>query len=255
MKATRSSTTTTPRPSKRTVCGSVSVDDRLHQLQELRVKAKQTLTEGDLDAWFVALGQAIRAAAQLRKYLLAHPVVALKNASLRPLISQLVEVDDDDDESIAPEVFFSRFGPKDYFARLVEVNTLVVPVSFPKTLSAFCEEARQCYALGLDIAVHSLSRTILEVAVNDIATRLGRIPANSVTNEKNRPIMMRRRVRAIAGKRHEEVYTHYRRLCAVVHGRSLASGRGALTTLVETHSFVSLLYQHNAYRLNQREQK
>src|SRR5690606_13676901 len=124
------------------------------------------------------------------------------------------------------EIFFGRFGPKDYFARLVEVNTLVVSVSFPAALAAFCEEARQSYALGLDVAVHSLSRTILEVALNDIVTRLARKPRNPGKSEKRQPTVKQRGL-SVPGERGDEVYGPYRRLCAIIHGVSLGSEQGA----------------------------
>src|ERR1035438_1843409 len=71
-------------------------------------------------------------------------------------------------------MLYSWFSDRDYALGLSRVNTLISPITIPPELRAFVEEARQCYALSQSNAVYSLSRTILEAAVNDLCVRTRR---------------------------------------------------------------------------------
>src|ERR1017187_5379525 len=73
-------------------------------------------------------------------------------------------------------MLYSWFSDRDYALGLSRVNTLISPIAIPPELRTFVEEARQCYALSQSNAVYSLSRTILEAAVNDLCVRTRRMP-------------------------------------------------------------------------------
>jgi hypothetical protein len=243
MNSVKSTSSTVPSPSRTNRIPS-SIDDHLKELRRLQTIAKQTLDNDDFEGWIRALPSVMLAAEKLRKHLLKSPIVALRDSDLRQFLPKVEIGEFDDVKEVSSNFFAERFDPTDYFTRLLKVNTLVLPVEFPQMLSRFCEEARQCYSLGLDIAMLSLCRMVLEVAINDIAKRVGQLSANQSPG-------MRTRMRWIAGKAgHHKVYKHYESLCEIVHGRSLGGDRNALTFLTTTLGLVSWLYERNAGRIS-----
>jgi hypothetical protein len=119
------------------------------------------------------------------------------------------------------------------------VSVVVTPFKIPSNLRHFLDEARQCYGLGQFAAVQSLSRTILEVAVNDIAVRIGRMPRKFTEGA------MSKRIRWVSGNQSKQIYAHYRELCTVVHGQATCAVDGPLGSLTKTIGYVEYLYDLN----------
>lgn len=227
-----------------------TIDDSLKVLSGLRKAADRALREGDLDDWVRALVPVMDVAEQLRLQLLKNPIVISRNPALRPFLPEVGVEEFGDSKREASNVFFDRYNPDEYFARLVEVNTLIVPSAVPRNLSRFLEEVRQCYALGLDVAVQSLCRTVLEVVVNDIAIRIGKLQPTQLKPGVKLPDM-RTRLRWIAGENSERIYEHYKILCEVVHGRASKINCSARVSLAKTLALVATLYESNKDRMDQ----
>ena len=137
-------------------------------------------------------------------------------------------------------------SPAEYVANLALVDILVTPLRIPPELRQFLTEARKCYALGYDVAVQSLCRTILEAAINDIAVHTGKVPREVVEQNLYRQCALWQRCQLIAGDLHKQIYDDlYCSLCKVVHGRTTSGTYGALGSLTKTIGFVQHLYELN----------
>ena len=107
------------------------------------------------------------------------------------------------------------------------------------------DEARHCYALGQDAAVQSLSRTILEAAVNDMTVRSGKMSAEVIEKDMFKKYPPWKRIKLVSGDIFQQVNDHYRDLCKVVHGLKTSASQGPLGSLTMTIGFVQELYQRN----------
>jgi hypothetical protein len=139
-------------------------------------------------------------------------------------------------------MLYSWFSDRDYALGLSRVNTLISPIAIPPELRTFVEEAPQCYALSQSNAVYSLSRTILEAAVNDLCVRTRR--------RANKRCSFKKRLGHLAdGPRVNLIYDHYSLLCRVVHGSVTVTCGEALAALLATLGFVHSLYADNQHRI------
>lgn len=206
----------------------------------LQKEAKQKLESGDIIALFDVVSKEVGVAKELRMKLLHDPVVETDDPDVKQLLAgiNLTELEDFDKAGCA--LLFSWITPAEYGARYAEVNVLVTAFRVPYNLRCFLDEARQCYALGQFAAVQSLSRTILEAAVNDIAVRTGMI-----LEAKIEKISAKARIEKVAPHESKRVYDHYKDLCVVVHGRSTTTSKGALGSLTKTMGFVHHLYENH----------
>jgi hypothetical protein len=125
------------------------------------------------------------------------------------------------------------------------VDVLVAPFRLPLGLEQTLREARECYAIGHDVAVQSLSRTILEAAVNDIAVRTRRLPREAVEHDMFREYPPKTRIRLVSGDQFEQIHQHYRELCRVVHCLTTQALEGSLGSLTKTIGYVQYLYETN----------
>jgi hypothetical protein len=143
------------------------------------------------------------------------------------------------------DLLWGSISPQEYATRLAMVDVLVAPFRLPLELEQTLREARECYAIGHDVAVQSLSRTILEAAVNDIAVRTGRLPPEAVEHDMFREYPPKTRIRLVSGDQFEKIHQHYRELCKVVHGLSTQAVEGSLGSLTKTIGYVQYLYETN----------
>lgn len=72
---------------------------------------------------------------------------------------------------LTEEHFVERYGQYTYFQELYEIGPMILGVVVPPTLEDFAWEARECFALYRHVAVCSLCRTMIEIALKDISTR------------------------------------------------------------------------------------
>ena len=222
--------------------GNMSIEALAQDLIGQQEKSKRLLEAGDIDGWSDALLPELRLVEQLRRLLLNHPVVVTGDLAVKQLLSEIDLTEIEDFDKVGSRLLYSWISPTEYGARFVEVSVLVAPFQIPFELRCFLDEARQCYALGQFSAVQSLSRTILEAAVNDIGVRTGKLPQEAVEKDMFREYPTWKRIRLVTGNRFEQIYQHYRDLCKVVHGRSTSATSGALGSLTKTIGFVQHLY-------------
>src|SRR5687768_13231106 len=152
----------------------MSIEALSKELLTLRQTSTRLLESGDIDGWLDSLAPEFRAGERLRSYLLDNPIVVTADPEVKALVAEMDLTEMDDPDRIGSELLFSWISPAEYGAAIAAVSVLIAPFKVPQELQSFLREARQCYALGQYSAVQSLSRTILEAAVNDIAVRTGK---------------------------------------------------------------------------------
>ena len=214
-------------------------------------KSKRLLEAGNIEAWLNALAPEFRLVEQLRIQLLNHSVVVTDDLAVKQVLSGIDLTEIENFDKAGTKLLYSWISPAEYGARFAEVNILVTPFQIPFDLRCFLDEARQCYALGQFSAVQSLSRTILEAAVNDIAIRIGKLPKEAIEKNMSREFPIRKRFDSVTGNDSKQIYQHYEDLCIVVHGRSTSAPSGALGSLIKTIGFVQHLYEQNKVYIEQ----
>lgn len=216
-----------------------------HDLLNLRQNSTSLLKSGDIAGFLDSLRPAFNAAERLRSYLLDNPIIVTEDPAVKQLVSEMDLTEIDDPDKVGSELLFSWISPAEYGAALAEVSVLIAPFKIPFDLEVFLCEARQCYALGQYSAVQSLSRTILEAAVSDIAVRTGKMPKEAIEQDMFREYPPYKRIKLVAGPVFDQVYDHYKDLCKVVHGLATNASLGALGSLTKTIGFVQYLYEQH----------
>jgi hypothetical protein len=185
------------------------IDKLAHQLIELQETSKRLLESDDIDNWLNSLGPQIRVADELRSYLLNHPVVVTDDPAVMEILIGIDLTDIENMDEIGSELLFSWISPSEYAVALAQVDILITSFQIPPNLKEFFNEARQCYALGQYSAVQSLSRTILEAAVNDIAVRTHKFPKEIIEQNTSRKYPIWKRIKQVAANHNDEIYKHY----------------------------------------------
>jgi hypothetical protein len=231
----------------------MSIEALAHELIAHQEKSKSLIESGDIDAWLKEIVSEFRLIEQLRTELLNHSVVVTDDPAVKRVLKGIDLTEIEDLDKVGTKFLYSWISPAEYGARFVEVRFLIAPFQIPYDLRIFLDEARQCYALGQFSAVQSLSRTILEAAVNDIAVRIRKLPREAVEKNMSRQYPIWERFVSVAGNDFKRIYRHYEDLCIVVHGRSTSAPSGALGSLIKTIGFVQHLYEQNKVHIKQRK--
>lgn len=222
------------------------IDTLIQDLVIARNTSKEALEANDLDRWLDLISHEFRAADKLREELIRQPSVIANSTEAMQLLKDIDIHEFSDPDELGMELLWGSVSPAEYISAIAMVDVLITPFRIPDGLKQFLAEARECYALGQYSAVQSLSRTILEAAVNDIAVRTGKIPSDAIEKDMFTEYPPKKRIRLVSGSSFDAVYNHYRDLCKVVHGLSTTSGRGPLDALTKTIGFVEALYHQNA---------
>ncbi len=223
----------------------MNIEALCHELLNFRETSTRLLQTGDIEGWLNSLAPELRAGERLRSYLLDNPIIVTEDPDVKRLVAEMDLTEIDDPDKVGSELLFSWISPAEYGAAIAEVSVLIAPFRIPPDLETFLGEARQCYALRQYSAVQSLSRTILEAAVSDIAVRTGKIPKEAIEHAMFREYPPYKRIKLVAGPRFEQVYEHYKDLCKVVHGLATTASLGALGSLTKTIGFVQHLYEQH----------
>jgi hypothetical protein len=142
-------------------------------------------------------------------------------------------------------VFWNHAWPQDFTKTFTATSRLFLVYDIPSSVKQLVEEARLCAAWGQFNAVASLSRTIFETAVTDIAARAERIPAPVDTYDYYREYPPHKRLTALIGERspqREQMDRFYAETSAVIHGSRQANLSNAMKLLEASLGFVSSLY-------------
>lgn len=240
--------------SQTTVCQiAMSIESLARELLALKERSRQQLESGDLDSWLEGIGVEFVAAERLHDYLLNHPVVVTDDGDVKRLLEEIDLTEIRNPDKKGSDLLFSRISPAEYGSALAQVRILVTPFRIPWHLQAFIDEARQCFALGQYCAVQSLSRTILEAAVNDIAVRIGCLPKAVIEKDLFQKYPPKKRIQMVAANQFKTIYAHYRDLCTVIHGLDTSSSVGPLTALTKTLGFVDYLYDQHKQVIRERK--
>jgi hypothetical protein len=223
----------------------MSIENLARELIALRQAAQKLLDNGDIDGWIKAMPAEFRAAERLRTQLLVHPVAVTDDPTVKEPLAAIDLAELDDTDKVGMQLLWGKISPAEYVANLALVDVLIAPSDIPSNLRQFIGEARECYAIGHNAAVQSLSRTILEAAVNDIAVRTRRIPVEAIERDMFVKYPPRERIRLVSGNYYEQIYQHYRDLCKVVHGLTTTIVEGPLGSLTKTIGYVQHLYEIN----------
>jgi hypothetical protein len=175
----------------------------------------------------------------------------LKDALPGPLTQE-------DFEELGSEDLNSWFSHIEYAEGLYRAGALVVACGeVPKNLERFVHEARQCFAFQQYNAVCALCRTMLEIAVRDIAIAHGIVPRDTgkvshLAARGRKPqgpdlSEMIYQITEHSDLRHLRDPLHRVRQAtnAVIHGRRFVSEAEALRNLKETLSAIHRLYEAN----------
>jgi len=224
----------------------MGIDPLVHKILKLTDK-RHKLPPDDIDELFRILGQETKAIRDLRIHLLNNASVVTNDSAVKEFLDGFDPSEDfDDPAKVGQEHLYSWFSPANYAASLIKVRVLITRLEIPPDLRSYVEEARQCYALQQYTAVQSLSRTILEVAVNDIGLKLRKFTVEDIDQEQ---LKMKKRIEHIARDMASDVYSHYKNLCKVVHGRTTRAQDGSLGSLIKTIALVQILYERKAGKI------
>ena len=156
------------------------IDTLVKNLIACRKASKDALESDDMDRWLDLISDEVRAADKLREALIREPSVIASSPEALRLLKEIDIQEFSDPDKLGMELLWGSVSPAEYVTSLAMVDALITPFSIPPGLKQFLSEARECYALGQYAAVQSLSRTILEAAVNDVAVRTGKIPPEAI---------------------------------------------------------------------------
>ena len=221
----------------------MNIEQLALKLSELQQQASIILKEGEIEDWVDSVAQQMVVLKKIQNLLLNKSTFTLKNPEAKRILKNIELSDFDNIEEACLDILYHWFDPHDYVFRISEVKALLAPINIPKTLHQFIHEARQCYAFQQFNAVCSLSRTILEAAINDVCVRTGRMPKRRIQEDDFSDLSFRDRVKKIVAPKYEErLCDHYHLLCRVIHGSTLVSDDESLKALLETLAYVSNLY-------------
>ncbi|MGO8929713.1 MAG: hypothetical protein ACLQU3_22835 [Limisphaerales bacterium] len=226
----------------------MDVEQQALELAEIRRRASEALTSGDIDTYLELIVPRATAIERLQNALLESAVHVVKDPGTSRLLAEIELSEIEDMDQAGMRLLYSWLAPRDYALALSRVNALISPISVPETLRQVVEEARQCYAFQQPNAVYSLSRTILETAVNDICVRIGRMPNHDLRKWS----FCCRLGFLLSGPRHTQALDHYHLLCRLVHGGTTVTSGDALTALAETLGYVSHLYAVHCHAMRGR---
>lgn len=150
------------------------------------------------------------------------------------------------------KLFWSHTSPEEYSRRLFTVEKLRVVYDVPANLKVLVDEVRRCAAHELYNAVASLSRTIFESAVTDIALRTNKIPPleSGFQYYKNYPHHLRLGLLVPeSSPDHKAMDAFYSEACSFVHGAKSASWSDASSMLEKSLRFVEMLYARHRHSL------
>jgi len=85
-----------------------------------------------------------------------------------------INLECDEIEHLESNLFYSWFSGNDYVKELYNVGSLIVSVGdIPSSLLKFVDELRSCYVFQRYLAVYSLCRTVIEIAMSDLFDKNG----------------------------------------------------------------------------------
>jgi hypothetical protein len=230
----------------------MNIEQKALELARLRDELSAPLIDEDFERWIGLLAQVHSVVESLQEALIKRSSVTVQNPEAATVLREIHLSDFENIERLGEELLYSWFSPREYGLELSLVDALILPISVPAPMRVFVEEARQCYAFGQYNAVYSLSRTILESAVNDLCIRAKHMPKRILDEDLfyKEGYSFRKRLSFLSsGSRLERIAGQYKVLCGVIHGGATADGFESLKALVETLGLVRDLYASNRHTI------
>ncbi len=242
---------------------------RLNEINGFIVKA---VIEGSKQELFALLEEFRYLKKSIRMDLMDTPVLTIENTEARVIMNRIIseypfeadkiladlenvmgeplrfnELEPKETDELQSDLFHSWCNAHDYIQGLYEIGALVLDVAAPKILSGFVSEARSCYALRKYIALYSLCRTIMEIAIRDIGTRKRFIeeePRNVARFEKYQKDNILQQIGQISSgnlqRKIKNIY--YQKTCFPIHRPETVTRQEAKELFGETMTAVQELY-------------
>lgn len=247
---------------------------RLNEINRCIVKA---VTEGSNQELFNLLEEFRYLNKSIRMDLMDTPVLKIENAEAQVIVNQIFsehpfeadkilahlenvlgeklrfnELERKETDELQPDLFHSWCNAHEYIQGLYEIGALVLDVAVPKILTGFVSEARSCYALRKYIAVRSLCRTIMEIAIRDIGRKEGPIkeePCNVVLFEKYQKDNFFHQIGQISSQNLQRKIKniYYKKTCFPIHRPETVTRQEAKELFRETMTAVQELYARNGH--------
>jgi len=246
--------------------------EKAHKLQSLNDQIIESIDPVDIDKFEKAMLDYYGLKNEICAVLLDYPVAKLHDKEVRELLSQATskegleieilladhlndlgikkkphEIFDpygfDEYDQLASDHLFSWFGPEAYIKNLFIAGYLILGTAVPSHFKKFVDQARQCFAFEQYLAVYSLCRTILEIAVRDVGQKKGILPRDKgkVKHDVLRRFQeMKRKV--VPKSLREEVENIYDKASGLIHGNKTVKKSEAIDLLRRTLKVVQNLY-------------
>ena len=249
----------------------MALEEDLLRLAELDRHAVRALLEGDTEDFPRALGAYFAFRNELKRRLLAEPVVSVSDAEAADILrkittgdglpsdavierlswqmeegDKLTDFDDYDIEELGSEHFYSWFSHHEYITALAELRPLIVRASASAAVASLVRQVKNCYAFQQYEAAFTLCRVVIEASVRDICVKRNLFPDlgdNVLLFEHRNWRQLRDKVSS--GDLRTGLEDLYSRLCAVVHARKTVTREEARRTFEDTLRMIERLYESN----------
>ena len=238
-------------------------------LEEADRYVMQGLRESDWDLFLVYLRKFNDAKKQIKSILMEFPAITIHNPAARDVIRQVSLDEPFPADKIASKIaslceggtiehrdvcalpeeevdgladlLYSSYNHKEYVKNLYEIGCLILGIPVPRALLAFVSAARDSYAFQNYLAVLSLCRTMLEIALRDMAERKGLIERNSQD-----PGLLSAQIRRKIAPPHlrDSVEGLYRKTSLLIHGRTFTDRNEARDVFRTTLEIIQSTYKH-----------
>lgn len=155
-------------------------------------------------------------------------------------------------DAIEPLLWESRLPPTRLVRGLLRTAPICIPISCPERLDQLYWETRLSFAAGNLFAAVCSARGCLELAVTDIAHRLGQLPEPDGSIEYSRNFPVRQRFNMITAPMQdarESAHQIYTRASAVIHNGTIPSDSEALDLVSELRATIEELYRSFSRRI------
>ena len=179
----------------------MALEEDLLRLAELGRHAVRAVLEGNREDFPRALGAYFEFRNELKRRLLAEPVVSVSDAEAADILrkittgdglpsdavierlssqmeegDQLTDLDDYDIEELGSELFYSWFSHHEYITGLAELRPLIVRASASAAVASLVRQVKNCYAFQQYEAAFTLCRVVIEASVRDICVKRNLFP-------------------------------------------------------------------------------
>lgn len=251
--------------------------EKAFELGDLNKKATEFALEPNFDETINTILKYYSLKSELSEFFIDLPVSKINNPQARELLRKIFSPDGLHIERMSkaileilqinsqPEIYFSDkdyrklqelasdhlyswFGPYEYVERLLKIGFVILGISVPDSFHKFVDQARQCYAFQQYLAVYSLCRTILEIAVRDVGQKKGKLPHDK---GKVKEDILRRfgdmKNKIVPTFQKDEIGKIYDKASGLIHGNKIVGESEAVELFERTLKAVYALYHYYGY--------